>query len=167
MEDSMTPLVSISPVLPDLKVQPLAGLAAMGADFTQAKLRLRQHEDALQAEYARRFAEQAKELRQQQGKDTGTVRLDADGYVVIADLPKKVEYDQERLRQAIGFLLNWGEDPDDYVVTEYKVPEGRFAAWPPKIRELFEPARTVRTGRAAFKLEAVAAESPAVFCEEA
>lgn len=163
----MTPLVSISPVLPDLKVQPLAGLATIGAEFTQAKLRLRQHEDALQAEYERRFAEQARELRQQQGKDTGTVRLDADGYVVIADLPKKVEYDQDRLRQAIAFLLNWGEDPDNYVVTEYKVPESRFAAWPPKIRELFEPARTVRTGKPAYKIEAVAVEPSVTYCEEA
>jgi hypothetical protein len=167
MEDSMTPLVSISLVLPDLTVLPLAGLAAIGSEFTQAKLRLRQHEDALQAEYERRFAEQAKELRRQQGKDTGTVRLDVDGYVVIADLPKKVEHDQERLRQAIAFLLNWGEDPDHYVVTEYKVPESRFAAWPPKIRELFEPARTVRSGKPAYKLEAVAAETGSTFCEEA
>jgi hypothetical protein len=167
MEDSMNPLVLISPVLPDLKVQPLAGLAAIGAEFTQAKLRLRQHEDALQAEYERRFAEQARELRRQQGKDTGTVRLDAEGYVVIADLPKKVEYDQDRLRQAIAFLLNWGEDPDNYVVTEYKVPESRFAAWPPKIRELFEPARTVRIGKPAYKIEAVAVEPSATYCEEA
>ncbi len=163
----MTTFVSISPVLPDLKVQPLAGLAAIGAEFTQAKLRLRQHEDALQAEYERRFAGRAKEMRLQQDKNTGIVRLDADGYVVIADLPRKVEYDQDRLRQAIAFLVNWGEDPDNYVVTEYKVPESRFAAWPPKIRELFEPARTVRTGKPVYKLEAVTAESSATYCEEA
>ncbi len=139
--------------IPELKNLPLSQLVAMNAGLSNFKKAIRQHEDALQAEYERRFAAAAAQLRRQQNKDTGTVRLAAEGYVVIADLPKKTEYDQDRLRAAVATLLAWGEDPDHYVITEIKVPEAKYNAWPPTIRNLFEPARTVRTGKATYKLE--------------
>ena len=43
--------------------------------------------------------------------------------------------------------------PADYVTTEIRVPESRFTAWPPRIRSVFEPARTVATGRPSYTLE--------------
>jgi len=38
------------------------------------------------------------------------------------------------------------------VAVEMNVPESRYAAWPPRIRALFEPARTVGTGRPTYTL---------------
>ena len=147
------PLANESPAIPDLTVQPLSQLVAMAAGLANFKKAIRLCEDALQSELGHRFAEPAQQLRRQQNKDTGTVRLAADGYVVIADLPKKTDYDQDKLRAAVATLLAWGEDPDHYVVTEIKVPEAKYTAWPPTIRALFEPARTVRTGKPTYKLE--------------
>ncbi len=43
------------------------------------------------------FGEQAHGARQASGKDTGTVRLVEDGVIVIADLPKRVDWDQAQL----------------------------------------------------------------------
>jgi hypothetical protein len=80
--------------------------------------------------------------------------LDA-GFEITADLPKRVEWDQARLAGAVETIRGWGEDPADYVATEVKVPEGRFAAWPPKLQALFRPARTVGTGRPSYSLEQV------------
>ncbi|GIX11567.1 hypothetical protein FK498_00845 [Elioraea sp. Yellowstone] len=100
-----------------------------------------------------RFGEAATAARRAEGKDTGRVRLEQDGFEILADLPKKVRWDQPKLAEAIATLRGWGEDPADYVATELRVPEARFSAWPPRIRALFEPARTVAAGRPSYSLE--------------
>jgi hypothetical protein len=66
-----------------------------------------------------------------------------------------VEWNQQRLAAAIETLRSWGENPSDYVTIEAKVPESRFTAWPPKLQALFQPARTVGTGRPSYSLEQV------------
>ena len=71
---------------------------------------------------------------------------------IIADLPKRTEWAQARLAEAVATLREWGEDPADYVAIEMSVPESRYAAWPPRIRALFEPARTVGSGRPSYTL---------------
>ena len=45
-----------------------------------------------------------------------------------------------------------GEDPAQYVEVSFKVSERAYTAWPDRIRQAFEPARTVRTGRAIYRL---------------
>ena len=76
-----------------------------------------------------------------------------EGFEVVADLPKKAAWDQPKLAAAVATIVAWGEDPADYVTTEIRVPESRFTAWPPRIRAVFEPARTVATGRPSYTLE--------------
>ena len=102
-----------------------------------------------------RFGERAHQLRQEAGKNTGTVRFDVDGHTVIADLPKKVEYDQRKLKEAVEALRKWGENPEDYVSLEVKVAEAKYTAWPPAVRQLFEPARTLKAGKPTYKLERI------------
>ena len=105
--------------------------------------------DALHA----RFGEAAAAARRADGKDTGRVRLSEPGFEVLADLPKRVEWQQPKLAEAVATIRDWGEDPADYITTEIRVPESRFTAWPPRIRAVFEPARTVATGRPSYSLE--------------
>ena len=45
-----------------------------------------------------------------------------------------------------------GEDPGEYVEVSFKVAERAYAAWPERIRNAFEPARTVRTGKPTYRL---------------
>ena len=75
----------------------------------------------------------------------------------LRDLPKRPEYDQHKLKEAVEALRKWGEDPDNYVGIEIKVSEAKYTAWPPGIRQLFEPARTLKTGKPVYKLEQVTA----------
>ncbi|WP_135470530.1 hypothetical protein [Crenalkalicoccus roseus] len=131
---------------PDQIALLLEDVAAMKADA-------RRLDDLLQAALQLRYGERAAALRRQDGRDTGTVSLEEDGFVIRADLPKRVEWDQARLAEAVETVRQWGEDPADYVTTEIRVPESRYAAWPPRIRAVFEPARTVGTGRPTFKVE--------------
>jgi len=105
--------------------------------------------DALHERYGGRAAW----ARRAEGKDTGRVRLDDEGFHVVADLPKRVEWDQARLTEAVTTIRGWGEDPADYITIEFRVPETRFNAWPPKLQALFVPARTVVAGRPSYTLE--------------
>jgi hypothetical protein len=136
-----------------LSALPLDRLAAHIAQVDAAKDALRARESALRAELDRRLGAAAQHVRREKGKTTGTVRFEVEGFVVIADLPKRPEYDQGQLRNAVETLRTWGEDPDDYVTLEIKVSETKYKAWPPAIRQLVEPARTVRTGPPRYRLE--------------
>lgn len=105
--------------------------------------------DALHA----RYGDAAAAARRAEGKDTGRVRITDDGFGVVADLPKRTAWDQQKLAAAVATIVAWGEDPANYVTTEIRVQESRFTAWPPRIRSVFEPARTVATGRPSYTLE--------------
>ena len=158
--------------LAELETMPLAELDRLIKRVTAAKEAAREYEQFLQATLNHRFSERAQRLRQEAGKTTGTVRFEEDGYVVIADLPKKPEYDQEKLRLAVEALRKWGENPEDYVGIEIKVAETKYTAWPPAVRGLFEPARTLKTGKPTYKLEQLkpgvvaAAANDSMYCEE-
>jgi hypothetical protein len=93
-----------------------------------------------------RYATRAAEERQVQAKDTGSARFDDGDFTVVADLPKRVDWDQDKLADMVARIRDAGDDPAEYVDLAYKVPERKYAAWPEAIRQGFEPARTVRPG---------------------
>ena len=84
--------------------------------------------------------------RRAAGKDTGTIRFDDGDFTVVADLPKRVDWDQDRLAAVVERIRAAGDDPAQYVDIAFKVPERKYTAWPDAIRASFEPARTVRPG---------------------
>ena len=77
---------------------------------------------------------------------------------VVADLPKRVEWDQGKLAAVVERIRATGDDPAEYVEVTYKVAERAYTAWPEHIRSAFTAARTVRTGRSTFKLSLDAAQ---------
>ena len=71
---------------------------------------------------------------------------------VVADLPKKIDWDQHDLAELVERIKAEGEDPRDYVEVTLKVSERKYGSWPKHIRSLFEPSRTVRAGKESFEL---------------
>lgn len=142
-------------VMAELENLPLADLDRLIQRVSDAEETARHYKQFLQSVLHHRFGERAHQLRQEAGKNTGTVRFDVDGHTVIADLPKKVEYDQRKLKEAVEALRKWGENPEDYVSLEVKVAETKYTAWPPAVRQLFEPARTLKAGKPTYKLERI------------
>jgi hypothetical protein len=138
----------------ELAARPVHDLDRVVRQLGVLKEQVRACDSVLQAALSHRYQEQAQRQRLFAGKATGTVRFEDGDYVVIADLPKRPEYDQAKLKAAVDTLRGWGETPEDYVSFEIKVAESRYTAWPPAIRKLFEPARTLKTGKPSFKLEA-------------
>jgi len=100
-----------------------------------------------------RYADRAAEERRAAGKDTGTTRFDDGDFTVVADLPKRVEWDQAQLVAMVERIRAAGDDPAQYVDIAFKVPERKYAAWPDAIRAGFKPARTVGSGSPSFRLE--------------
>lgn len=142
--------------LPGLSPQEIAGLPVELLAILQREIdeRLKRDKAAktrLDAALTVRYATRAAEERQAQAKDTGTVRFDDGDFTVVADLPKRVEWDQSQLAAMVERIRAAGDDPAEYVDIAFKVPERKYAAWPDAIRQGFEPARTVKTG--ALKVE--------------
>ncbi|MER2520958.1 MAG: hypothetical protein ABTQ34_09815 [Bdellovibrionales bacterium] len=129
-------------------------LALLLEDLSDAKARLATIENKLRGGLDLKYGPKASAARKAAGKDTGTARV-ADGrFTVIADLPKRVKWDQPKLARAVRTIIEqWRDDPAQYVATEYKVSEASYAAWPDVVRKLFEPARTVEHGKPTFRIE--------------
>ena len=99
-----------------------------------------------------KYAERAKAARADAEKDFGVARFTDGDVTVVADLPKKVEWDQRDLANLVERIKSEGEDPRDYVEVSLKVAERNYTSWPKHIRSLFEPSRTVRAGKETFQL---------------
>lgn len=132
---------------------PIDQIAMLLEDIAAEKASLKSCDDLLHGAMMFRYADRAALAREAKGTNTGTVTLAEGEYDIRADLPKKVEWNAAMLAEAVETIRGWGEDPTEYVSIEIKVAESRYNAWPTPIRSLFEPARTVGTGKPTFKVE--------------
>lgn len=155
-ENTPTPddLPSLSPA--DIAALPVELLAVLKHEIDERLKRDKAAKARFDAGLTVRYADRAAEARQAVGKDTGTVRFDDGDFTIVADLPKRVDWDQDKLAAIIDRIRAAEDDPAQYVDIAIKVPERKYAAWPDAIRKGFEPARTVRTG--ALKVEIVPQE---------
>jgi hypothetical protein len=143
--------------LPDLPPQeiaalPAAVLATLQREAEAAVKLARAAKSRLDAALVLKYGARATEARGAAGKDTGTVRFMDDDVTVVADLPKRVDWDQAKLGEMVERIRASGDDPAEYVETSFKVAERSYAAWPAAIRQGFEPARTVRPGQLTVQL---------------
>jgi hypothetical protein len=99
-----------------------------------------------------RYGARAAGARAEDGKDFGIVRFSDGVITVVAELPKRVDWDQHELSALVERIKADGEDPREYVDVILKVPERKYAAWPRHIAKIFEPARTVQAGSQSFRL---------------
>ncbi len=115
--------------------------------------RVKRLRDRLEAGIAQRYEAAATTERTAQGKNSGTVRVEDEGVVVVADLPKKVSWDQDRLAAMAERIRTAGDDPTEYLEIADLVPERLFGAWPEALRDGFADARSETTGKPVYRLE--------------
>ena len=156
----MHPLPTNRPTLDTARRMPVAEILALPPEHLallqeEARAGLdaaKRAQDWIAGAIALRFEQRALAARVQAGKDAGTVRFQ-DGVVEItAELPKRVEWEQDRLAALAEQIRAGGEDPSEYLELSFKVSERAYTAWPDRIRKAFEPARTVRTGKPVYRL---------------
>lgn len=156
-----TPQLANAPGLNDLDCLPIGDIAALPPEllFTLQEAavaetaRVKRLRDRLEAGIGQRYGAAIEAERATQGKSSGTVRIEDARVIVIADLPKKVSWDQERLAAMAARIAASGDDPTEYLEIAYRVSERRFGAWPEAMREGFAAARTETTGKPVFRLE--------------
>ena len=153
-------MISNHLTLKDIADKNVSAIAALSAEelallVDEAREALEQAKavkDRLDTAIDRRYGLRAAGLRAEAGKDSGSVRF-ADGTVtVVADLPKRVQWDQRQLAAIAAEIRAAGDDPGEYLTTELKVSERAYGAWPSSIRSAFEPARTISVGKPAYQL---------------
>ena len=148
------------PTLESIRTLPISEIAALPADLLvllqedaeAALTAAKTTAEWIAGAIALRYADRAQAARRTENKDTGTVRFEDGSVTVIADLPKRVDWDQRALAAVVERIRAAGDDPSEYIDVAYRVPERKYAAWPESIRAAFAPARTVRTGKATFTL---------------
>ena len=137
----------------ELAQMPVALLAALQGELDHASKQLKAATARFNTALEVRYATRAAEARRACGKDTGTVRLVDGDYTVVADLPKRIEWDQEKLAQIARSISDGGDDPAEFIDTKLTVSERKYTALPEAWRKGFEPARTVKTGALKVTLE--------------
>lgn len=119
-------------------------LARMADDIATRQKELAAEKAALEAELVRRYPVPA--------DFTGTQSRDDDGWSVKIEVPKKVDWDADKLIEACNALEAAGEDPREFVDFAPKVSETKFKSIPERFRKLLEPARTVTPGKVKITL---------------
>jgi len=130
----------------DIAALPVEMLAVLQFEIIEAQNRIKTAKARFDGALITRYAGRAAEERRIHNKDTGTVRFDDGDFTIIADLPKRVIWDQAKLAAMVEIIRESKDDPAQYVDVAYKVPERKYNAWPAYLSRDFEPARTVRPG---------------------
>ena len=136
----------------DIIQLPAEHLAQLQEDASANLEAAKRLKDWIDGAITHRYAERAINARRTEHKDTGTIRFLDDTVTVVADLPKKIDWDQDLIAEVIERIRAGGDDPAEYVEISFKVPERKYTAWPESIRATFAPARTVKTGKQTFRL---------------
>ncbi len=139
------PVTQVSELSAELLQQ--SAVEAM-AVVTEAKAVLEHIELAIDL----RYAERAKAVRLQIGKDTGVVHFDDGRVRITAELPKRVKWNQKLLADLYSRIADSGDNPAEYIDIAYRVSEAKFKAWQESLRSQFIPARTVEVGSATYRL---------------
>lgn len=97
-----------------------------------------------------KFGQIAQAALQMSGRNTGTVRFADHDYTIVANLPKKIIWEQDKLFDILQKI-----PPDQrkqYVKTTYVVDERKYLSWSEGVKNLFDPARTVQTSKPKFQI---------------
>lgn len=133
---------------------PLSQIAELTDDADAMAKKAAAYKKRLSAALHIGYAEAFAQARLAQSKMYGSVRVQTEqGYEIKSDVPKVVTWDQVHLAEIERTLRDgWREDPLQYMRVERKVDERQYSAWPNIIKNLFDPARTVKPGTPKYEL---------------
>lgn len=156
----MSDLVIHTHDLPDLTVAQLANLPParlqeLDVMLTEFQNWLKASRERMHAALEQRYGEQARQTLMEAGQDFGTTHL-ADGAIrITVEIPKRVRWDQAQMAEIARRIVASGDQLDQYIDVEFSVPETRFNAWPETLKQPFKDARTVKAGKAVFRIAPV------------
>lgn len=87
-------------------------------------------------------------VRLLQGKDTRTITAMVENVEVKQDVPKKVAWNQDKLKEIRLKIASADDDPDKYMSAKFSVSEKEYKMFPPAIKTVFMVAREIKPGKA-------------------
>lgn len=131
---------------------PTQQLYEVDANIDKAITWLKGARTKVDAALEQRFGAQGREALHDSARDFGTAHFNVDGVRVKYELPKKVSWDQKKLKAIAERIVASGEAVESYLDVKLAVPESRYTNWPPALQQQFADARTVDAGKATFEL---------------
>ena len=105
--------------------------------YEQAKKELEDFNKSLE----NRYSDTARELLKQEGKDFGTATLIENNHKIKIEMRKKVDWDQNSLRDYLETLPP--EEASHYAKVSITVPESKFTNAVPEVQNKLKEFRTV------------------------
>ena len=114
--------------------------------MSHAKELKEKFDDALEL----RFSETIKNNLRNENRDTGTTKFLENGFQITAEVPKKVNWDSEKIGEIIKTISE--EKRKAIIKTTHVIDERKYAQLSPEDKELFVEARTVTPGKIKFQI---------------
>ena len=135
-----------------LAILPTQQLCEVDANIDKAITWLKGARAKVDAALEQRFGQQGREALRDTARDFGTAHFNVDGVHVKYELPKKVSWDQKKLKAIAERIVASGETVESYLDVKLSISETRYTNWPPSLQQQFADARTVDAGKATFEL---------------
>jgi hypothetical protein len=118
----------------------LSEVDAKLAEFARVK-------SALQSQISDEIADDVRLQLADKDYGCGTATIDTENNQIKVTIAKRVKWDNAKLSSIFDEIQAAGENPKEYIRVEYSVGENNYKAFPSKIKEIFEPARTVEIAK--------------------
>ncbi|MBQ3564698.1 MAG: sigma-70 family RNA polymerase sigma factor [Alphaproteobacteria bacterium] len=133
--------------LSQLEIYDLADLNEQVAKLVNHTKEIKEKlEDALNL----RFSETVQSKLHDENKDTGTTKFYESGFQIIAEVPKKVTWDSDKIDEIIKTISE--EKRKAIIKTTHVIDERKYVQLSPEDKQLFADARTVTPGKTKFKI---------------
>jgi hypothetical protein len=119
---------------------PVQDLQALAARLKEAIETQERRKKVLNEALRLRFEGTTRAMLNQEGKDTGTVRLQEGNTTIVANFRKKVDWDQEKLAIILAEHPEYKAD----VKCALSLEERKYNNWPEHLQKIFDPARSVK-----------------------
>jgi hypothetical protein len=133
----------------------LKELLAQRAELETQAVNIQTMINAVNVDIEHVLVEQLAGLRKLQAKEFGAVNLVTEGFKVTETVPKKVEWDQQKMNDLFDRIAAGGDDPRAYMKMKLEVGEKEYSAFVPAVQVMFADCRTVKPGKASLKFEEV------------
>jgi hypothetical protein len=124
----------------DISNLPIQDLQALASRLKEAIETQERRKRVLNEAMRLRFEDKARQVLNQEGRDTGTARFQEGNTTIIANFRKKVDWDQETLAK----ILDEHPEYKAEVKCVMSLEERKYNNWPECLQKIFEPARLVK-----------------------
>ena len=135
----------------EISMLDVCDLMDLNDQITNLRIQVKEMKQKMDDGLNLRFAETVKNNLKSEGKNTGTTRFFAESHQIIAEVPKKVSWDPEKMDEIIERISD--ERKQDLVKITYSVDEKKYLALPYGHQQLFKEARTVTPGKTKFQIQ--------------